>query len=143
MSLHQSFSVRTTVASDDPAARLIVFGLRRMGAHGLADANAAHAFMTAFGKDFRRPLILQRTWVAEMSLAATQSIQIAPWCCPRMTPAEATLVEVLARAPHDITGATLLLSDLIGAREASRPIGAGVALASAFADLALPIGASG
>jgi hypothetical protein len=86
---------------DDPAARLVIFALRRMGAYGLADASVSHAYLTAFGKDFRRPLILMRTLLAEMSAHATQSIGIAPWCCSRMTPHEATLLDVLALTQHD------------------------------------------
>ena len=37
-------------------ARIALFAMRRMGAHGLADARAAHALFTAFGQGFRRPL---------------------------------------------------------------------------------------
>ena len=31
-------------------ARVALFAMRRMGAHGLADARAAHALFTAFGE---------------------------------------------------------------------------------------------
>ena len=71
---------------DDPAQRLLLFAFRQMGAHGLDDACAAHAFVTAFGKDFRRPLLLLRTLMLELSNAAARPIQIAPWCCARITP---------------------------------------------------------
>ena len=43
-----------------PNARVALFAFRRMGAHGLADARAAHALFTAFGESFRRPLMLVR-----------------------------------------------------------------------------------
>ena len=125
---------------DDPAIRLIVFGIRRMGAHGLHDACAAQAFLAAFGKDFRRPLTLLRTFVAELSTISTKPITIAPICCPRMTPAEATLVTVLARALSAEATAALLLADLLGLRDAGAPMATGSALAIAFADLGLPLG---
>lgn len=139
--ISHSFTPRTAIAPEDPAVRLIVFALRRMGAFGLADATASHAFMTAFGKDFRRPLVLQRAWVADLSAVATQSIQIAPWCCPRLTASEGVLVDVLHRTAGDPAGAALLLGDLLGTRDPGRPLSAGAALAGAFADLGLPIGA--
>ena len=37
---------------DDANARLALFAIRRLGAHGLSDAHAAHAFMTRFGEGF-------------------------------------------------------------------------------------------
>ena len=126
---------------DDPAPRLIIFGIRRMGAHGLADASVAHAFLTAFGKDFRRPLLLLRTLVAELSTVSARSIQIAPWCCPRMTAHEATLLDVFVLSHHDDGAAHLLLAGMIGRDEAHGPLATAAALAGAFADLGLPLSA--
>ncbi|MDF7777195.1 hypothetical protein P1X14_18190, partial [Sphingomonas sp. AOB5] len=77
------------IQSDDPGARLMLFGIRQMGANGLNDACAAHAFVTAFGRGFQRPLVLLRALMAEMSASSARPVQIAPWCCPRMTGAEA------------------------------------------------------
>lgn len=124
---------------DDPAARLFLFALRQMGAHGLADACAAHAFVTAFGKGFQRPLILLRTLVAELSAASVRPISIAPWCCPRMTPAEAALLDVLGRARTNPDAAGLLLGDLLGIRDAGGILATAHALANAFADMGLPL----
>lgn len=126
--------------SDDPARRLIVFGIRQMGANGLQDAAAANAFLMAFGKDFRRPLVLLRALMAEMSALASGPIQIAPWCCPRMTAAEAAIVETLAVAERDPERARLLLGDLLGNRKVDGAAATARAVAGAFADLALPIG---
>jgi hypothetical protein len=126
--------------SDDPAARLVIYGLRRMGAHGLDDASAAHAFMTAFGKDFRRPLILLRTLVHELGTSSAYPIQIAPWCCPRLTGSEAAVLAVIERSLPNEPAAALLLADLLGVRDAHGPLATATALAIAFADLALPLG---
>lgn len=132
--------IRRGLQSDEPAPRLVIFGLRRMGAHGLNDAAVAHAFMTAFGKDFRRPLVLLRILVAELGTTSTRPIQIAPWCCPRLTGSEATLLAVLDRAMINEPAAALLLADLLGVRDAHGPLATATALSIALADLGLPLG---
>ena len=125
---------------EDPGARLLLFGVRQMGAHGIHDACVAHAFVTAFGKDFQRPLILLRALMQEMSAVSAGTIQIAAWCCPRMTGAEAALLEVIGRVGTQPQSAALLLADLLAVRDASGVLVTAHALANAFADLALPIG---
>lgn len=125
---------------DDPAQRLLLFAFRQMGAHGLDDACAAHAFVTAFGKDFRRPLLLLRTLMLELSNAAARPIQIAPWCCARMTPCEGALLAVLGRTLEDDATAHLLLADMLGIRDAHGPLATVTALSIAFADLGMPLG---
>jgi len=125
---------------DDAGARLLLFGVRQMGMHGLHDACAAHAFVTAFGKDFQRPLVLLRALMQEMSAVSAGTIQIAPWCCPRMTGAEAALLDVIGRVRTQPHAAALLLADMLGVRDATGVLVTAHALANAFADLALPIG---
>jgi len=124
---------------EDAGARLLLFGIRQMGAHGLHDACTAHAFVTAFGKGFQRPLVLLRALMAEMSSASSGPIQIAPWCCPRMTGPEATLLSVIARIRTQPVRAHMLLADLLGIRDAASIGFTAHALANAFADLALPL----
>lgn len=126
--------------SDDPAQRLLLFAFRQIGANGLDDACAAHAFVTAFGKDFRRPLILLRTLMMELSTAATRPIQIAPWCCSRVTPDEGALIAVLQKSLTCEASANLLLSDMLGVRDAAGPLATATALAIAFADMGMPLG---
>ncbi|SOB87741.1 hypothetical protein SAMN06297144_2877 [Sphingomonas guangdongensis] len=128
------------VQPDDAALRLVIFGVRQMGAHGLDDAAAAHAFLTGFGQDFRRPLTLLRTLMLELSEVSSRPIQIAPWCCPRMTASEAALVAVLTRCLTNEAAAGLLLADLLAVRDASGPLATAAALATACADLGLPLG---
>ncbi|AQR73069.1 DUF6628 family protein [Sphingomonas sp. LM7] len=124
---------------EDAGARLLLFGVRQMGAHGLHDACTAHAFVTAFGKGFQRPLVLLRALMAEMSTASSGPIQIAPWCCPRMTGPEATLLDVIASVRTNRPRADMLLADLLGVRDAASIGFTAHALANAFADLALPL----
>lgn len=123
----------------DPAARLILFGIRQMGAHGLDEATAANAFLTAFGVDFRRPLMLLRVLMHELSVAAARPIPIAPWCCPRMTGAEATLIEAMRGFGANPGRSAYLLADLIGVRQADAAVCALAAVVSAFGDLGLPV----
>lgn len=124
---------------DDAGARLLLFGVRQMGMHGLNDACAAHAFVTAFGKGFQRPLVLLRALMADMAATSTGPIQIAPWCCPRITGPEAALLEVLGRVRDNPDAAGLLLRDLLGVRDSGGILATAHALSNAFADLGLPL----
>lgn len=124
---------------EDAGARLLLFGIRQMGANGLNDACAAHAFVTAFGRGFQRPLVLLRALMADMSRTAAGPIQIAPWCCARMTRAEATLLRVIGRADDNPAATEMLLADLLGTRDVQGVAATARALSVAFADLALPL----
>lgn len=124
---------------DDPVRRLLLFAIRRTGAHGLNDAAAAHAFLTHFGGGFRRPLVLLRTFMLESSRAAARPIVIAPGCCARMTADERVLLDIMAHALPHPARARLLLADLLGRREADGLFDAALLLAAAFADGGLPL----
>lgn len=123
----------------DPAPRLLLFGIRQLGAHGLNDAAAAHAYVTAFGAGFRRPLLLLRTLMAEMSATSAGPIQIAPWCCARMTAAEGALIDLIGCAGKEPERARLLLADLLGVRNVDGILATAHALSNAFADSGLPV----
>lgn len=124
---------------DCPNARLAIFAMRRLGGHGLADARAAHAMLTAFGEGFRRPLTLLRAFMADVAGAATLPIAIAPCCCARMTAAEGALLAILGRAETRPDTVLLLLADLLGVRRADGVLASAAALAAAFADEGRPI----
>ena len=123
-----------------PNARIALFAMRRMGAHGLADARAAHALFTAFGRDFRRPLVLMRTLMAELASTAQGTIAIAPCCCPRSTPAERALLTVLAKGDAAEATARFLMTDLLGVQRVEGALMAAAAVTAAFADAGRPIG---
>lgn len=122
-----------------PNARLALYAIRRMGAHGLADARAAHALFTGFGRGFRRPLLLLRALMAEVAATSAGTVQIAPCCCPRMTPAERAFLTVIARAELEPEAASFLLSDLLGHRRVGGVLAAAAAVAAAFADEGRPV----
>jgi len=120
-------------------ARLALFAIRRMGAHGLADAPVASAFVAGFGIAFRRPLVLMRAFMHEMAATSAAPVQIAPCCCVRMTPAENALLTALARAETHPDTARLLLGDLLGLRRPDAILATATTLARAFADAGRPI----
>lgn len=120
-------------------ARTALFAVRRMGAHGLADARAAHAMMTAFGAAFRRPLTLLRALMADLAASSQVPIAIAPCCCGRMTPGERALLTILARVETQVDQAALLMGDLIGQRRVDGVLASAAAVAMAFADEGRPV----
>ena len=124
---------------ESAAARIALLAIRRMGAHGLADAGAAHALFSNFRQDFRRPLMLLRAFMADLAGTAAGSIAIAPCCCPRMTGAEAALLAVLTRAETQPESAHFLLADLLGTRHVDGVLASAAAVAAAFADAGRPI----
>lgn len=127
------------VLPDDTNARLLLFAFRRMGACGLNDAHAAHALLQAFGKGFRRPLVLLRAMMTDLAHLATCPITIAPCCCRRMTQAEATILTIVARVETMPDLAHLLLADLIGVRRPDGVLASIGVLAQAFADAGRPV----
>jgi len=120
-------------------ARIALFAVRRMGAHGLGDARAALALVNAFGQQFRRPLTLLRALMADLAGSAAGPIAIAPCCCMRVTAAEAALLTVLGRAETQPDAARVLLADLLGIRRVDGVLASAAALAAAFADEGRPI----
>ncbi|MDQ1230863.1 hypothetical protein QE379_002289 [Sphingomonas sp. SORGH_AS 879] len=122
-----------------PYARIALFAVRRMGAHGLSDARAAHTLFTVFGQDFRRPLLLMRTLMADLAAHATGQIAIAPCCCARMTAAEAALITILAQMETAPEKARFLMADLLGVRRVDGVLASAAAVSAAFADEGRPI----
>lgn len=120
--------------------RLLLLAIRRMGAHGLADAHVAQTFFMAFGSGFRRPLILARAFMAELAATATTTIAIAPCCCARMTWAEAALITAIGHAERRPNTTRLLLADVMAERRADAIVASAAALSAAFADAGMPIG---
>jgi hypothetical protein len=126
-------------APASPYRRLLLFAIRRMAAAGIADAHAAHAIFTGFGLGYRRPLVLLRALMAELSRVSTAKLTVAPCCCPRMTRDEAMLLDLIAEAPlqpeqvHDALGGLLHVRSCLGALSSAQ------AVAAAFADLGMPL----
>ncbi|SFR82092.1 DUF6628 family protein [Sphingomonas jatrophae] len=125
---------------EKPAARLLLFAVRRMAAGGLNDAQAAHAMMTGFGLGFRRPLVLLRALMLEISRAAERRLVLAPCCCPRTTGDEAALLEaVRLSAVESSQVAHAAMAKLLAIRCATGAYSAALALAAACEDLGRPV----
>jgi len=109
------------------------------GAGGIADAHAAHAIFTGFGRGYRRPLVLLRALMAELSRVSSAQLKVAPCCCPRMTSDEAMLVDLIAEAPLRPSEVHQALRDLLHVKACPGALSSAEAVASAFADLGMPL----
>ena len=126
-------------APASPYRRLLLFAIRRMAAGGIADAHAAHAIFTGFGLGYRRPLVLLRALMAELSRVSSAQLKVAPCCCPRMTSDEAMLVDLIAEAPLRPSEVHQALRDLLHVKACPGALSSAEAVASAFADLGMPL----
>lgn len=123
----------------DPNSRLLLFAMRRVAAHGLDDAHAAHALLCAFGMGFRRPLVLLRALMAEASRVAHRRILVAPCCCPRMTEAEAVMLAAIRASRAQPQQVHRDLAALFGVHNCLGALSSAQALAQAFEDLGKPL----
>ena len=126
-------------APASPYRRLLLFAIRRMAAGGIADAHAAHALFTGFGIGYRRPLILLRALMAELSRVSTTRLSVAPCCCARMTREEGALLQSMALAQTEPRAAHDELLRLLHVRSCLGVLSSAQAVAGAFADLGMPI----
>jgi hypothetical protein len=120
--------------------RLLLYVFRRVAANGLNDAHGAHAMLTMFGRSYRRPLVLLRAFAAEISRVSGRRLTIAPCCCPRLTTAEAGILEAVTLAVSEPLAAHATLARLLGVRECVGALGSAQALNQAFVDLGRPLG---
>src|SRR5690349_16919429 len=121
-------------APTDSNQRLLLFAIRRLAASGLNDAHAANAFIGAFGLGFRRPLILLRALMAEMSRVSNRKVIVAPCCCPRMTEGEAVLLGAVTFAVVDPHQAHRALTRVLGVQNCLGALSSAQALGQAFED---------
>jgi len=126
-------------APASPYRRLLLFAIRRMAAGGIADAHAAHAIFTGFGLSYRRPLVLLRALMAELSRVSAMQLKVAPCCCTRMTRDEAMLLDLIAEAPSRPREVHQALCDLLHLKACLGALGSAEAVANAFADLGMPL----
>lgn len=120
--------------------RLTLYALRRMALAGLNDAFAASAMVNQFGTGFRRPLLLLRATMLELSQRAARTIALAPGCCRRMTGDEARILAVLRHAPADEPRARRHLARLSGRAENPQVLCTASAYGWALRDLGRPLG---
>ncbi|HEX7875545.1 MAG TPA: DUF6628 family protein [Sphingobium sp.] len=119
--------------------RLFLYVLRRMASAGVNDAHAANAMLGAFGRSYRRPLILMRAMMLELARSATRKIMVAPCCCARMTADEGTLMQAVGTALEDPHAAYEQVVTLLGNDDALGALTCLQAVAQAHGDLGRPL----
>lgn len=119
--------------------RLFLYVLRRMASAGVNDAHAANAMLGAFGRSYRRPLILMRAMMLELARSATRKILVAPCCCARMTADEGVLMQAVGTALEDPHAAYEQVVTLLGNDDALGALTCLQAVAQAHGDLGRPL----
>lgn len=119
--------------------RLFLYVMRRMASAGVNDAHAANAMLGAFGRSYRRPLILMRAMMLELARTSSRRIKIAPCCCARMTSDEAILMEAIGSATRNPSEAFDQLAQLLGNDHALGALTCLQAVAQAHDDLGRPL----
>ncbi|MDI1295377.1 MAG: hypothetical protein PSY12_05750 [bacterium] len=119
--------------------RLFLFVMRRMATAGVNDAHAANAMLGAFGKSYRRPLILMRAMMLELARASSRRILVAPCCCARMTNDEGVMMQAIGDALRDPRNAYAQVTSLLGNDDALGALTCLQAVAQAHADLGRPL----
>jgi hypothetical protein len=126
-------------APANPCRRLLLFAIRRMAADGIADAHAAHAILTGFGIGYRRPLVLMRALMVELSRVSSVRLTVALCYCPRMTCDEAKLVALIAGSLTEPESVHRALNRLLHVRTCLGVLVSAQAVAAAFSDLGMPL----
>lgn len=119
--------------------RLFLFVVRRMASDGVNDAHAANAMLGAFGKSYRRPLILMRAMMLELARVSSRRIMVAPCCCARMTGDEALVITAIGQAIDNPPSAYARLTDLLDNDQALGALTCLQAVAQSFCDLGRPL----
>ena len=121
---------------DGRIERSVLFAVRRMAAHGVRDVSAAWLILDLFSTGFRRPLVLLRAFMLELSHAATGPIRVAPCCTPRMTEHEGLIMLALFGASRDMTAAEDALAQLTGNARVFEPLSAAAVFGRAIREQA-------
>ncbi len=119
--------------------RLFLYAMRRMAVAGVDDAHAANAMLGAFGRSYRRPLVLMRAMMLELARAADRKIMVAPCCCARMTADEALLMMAVGEALREPHSAYNRAGELLQSGDALGALTCMQAVAQAYADLGRPL----
>lgn len=80
---------------EEAALRIALVLIRRMVRHGLGDSRATLLAIDVFGAGFRKPLLLVRCLVFELSRASRRRLRIAPCCAMGMTLDEGLIVALM------------------------------------------------
>ena len=121
---------------DGRIERSVLFAVRRMAAHGVRDVSAAWLILDLFSTGFRRPLVLLRAFMLELSHAANGLIRVAPCCAPRMTEHEGLIMLALFGASRDMAAAEDALAKVTGNAQVFEPLSAAAVFGRAIREQA-------
>ena len=121
---------------DGRIERSVLFAVRRMAAHGVRDVSAAWLILDLFSTHFRRPLVLLRAFMLELSHAANGPIRVAPCCAPRMTEHEGLIMLALFGASRDMAAAENALAKVTGNARVFEPLSAAAVFGRAISEQA-------
>src|SRR3546814_19785898 len=93
----------------------------------------------AFGRSYRRPLVLMRAMMLEMARTSSRKILIAPCCCSRMTSDEALMMQAIGGALRSPRSAYEDVAALLGNDHALGALTCLQAVAQAHCDLGRPL----
>ena len=119
--------------------RLFLYVMRRMAMAGVDDAHAANAMLGAFGRSYRRPLVLMRAMMLELARTSSRKILIAPCCCSRMTTDEALMMQAIGTTRRSPRTAYDDVASLLGNDHALGALTCLQAVAQAHSDLGRPL----
>lgn len=120
-------------------SRLFLFAIRRMASGGVNDAHAANALLGSFGKSYRRPLILMRAMMLELSRVSNRKIMVGHCCCTRITSDEARLTRAMGVGLREPQKAFDDLSALLASPAVLGALTCAQAVAQSYMDLGCPI----
>jgi hypothetical protein len=120
-------------------AKLLLFVIRRMALAGVNDAHAANAMLGAFGRSYRRPLVLTRATMLEIARTSARKIMVAPCCCARLTADEAGMMQAASLALTSPEQAYRIIADLTGGDHGLGAFTCLQAVAQAYSDLGRPL----
>lgn len=122
----------------EPSHRLLLRVMRLMAIGGLNDAAAAATLLGRFGRAYRRPLVLMRALMLELSRTSHRQIALAPPCCGRITRDEAIILRAIVRTESEFTARHDDARLLLGVDHALGAATCVQAVAACFADLGAP-----
>lgn len=122
-----------------PAGMFLLRVTRLMATGGIDDARAAAQLLGQFGSNYRRPLVLMRALMLELSRVSCRKILLAPPCCGRITADEAIMLRAFGRSEADFAARHADACALLGRDQALGAATCFAAVAECFADLGTPL----
>lgn len=123
----------------DAARQLFLKTARLMAIGGVNDARAAALLLGWFGRNHRRPLVLMRALMLELSRVSQRRIQLAPPCSTRMTRDEAVMLRALGREEWQIERSHADACELLATDNALGAATCFQAVSTCFSDLGSPV----